>query len=131
MLGVGSNAAIFSVVSAVLLRALPFQDPDRLVMVWEDASKIGFSYNTPSPGSFSDWKADRKIFEDVAALATGISNLTGNGEPERLAREQATNNLFRVLGVQPVLGRIFTADEDKPGGGRGGGDQPRTLEAAL
>ena len=60
MLGIGSNAAIFSVVNAVLLRALPFQDPDRLVMVWEDASKVGFPHNTPSPGNFSDWKADRK-----------------------------------------------------------------------
>jgi predicted permease len=118
MLGIGSNAAIFSVVNAVLLRPLPFRDPNRLVMVWEDASKIGFPHNTPSPGSFSDWKADRKTFEDVAALATGISNLTGNGEPEQLEREQATYNLFRVLGVQPELGRVFTADEDRPGGGR-------------
>ncbi len=118
MLGIGSNAAIFSVVNAVLLRALPFQDPERLVMVWEDASKIGFPRNTPSSGSFSDWKADRKTFDDVAALATGISNLTGNGEPEQLVREQATSNLFAVLGVQPELGRVFTADEDKPGAGR-------------
>src|SRR5207245_5508596 len=114
----GSNAAIFSVVNAVLLRALPFQDPDRLVMVWEDASKVGFPHNTPSPGNFSDWKADRKIFDDVAAVATGISNLTGNGEPEELERQQATYNLFKVLGVEPELGRVFTADEDKPGAGR-------------
>jgi predicted permease len=118
MLGIGSNAAIFSVVNAVLLRALPFQDPDRLVMVWEDASKVGFPHNTPSPGNFSDWKADRKIFDDVAAVATGIANLTGNGEPEQLERQQATYNLFKVLGVEPELGRVFTADEDKPGAGR-------------
>jgi len=117
MLGIGSNAAIFSVVNAVLLRALPFQDPDRLVMVWEDASKVGFPHNTPSPGNFSDWKADRKIFDDVAAVATGSANLTG-GEPEQLERQQATHNLFKVLGVEPELGRVFTADEDEPGAGR-------------
>jgi predicted permease len=100
------------------LRELPFQDPDRLVMVWEDASKVGFPHNTPSPGNFSDWKADRKIFDDVAAVATGTANLTGNGEPEQLERQQATYNLFKVLGVEPELGRVFTADEDKPGAGR-------------
>src|SRR2546428_4631598 len=93
MLGIGSNAAIFSVVNAVLLRA-PFQDPDRLVMVWEDASKIGFPHNTPSPGRFSDWKADRKIFDDVAAVGTGMSNLTGNCEPGQLERQPATHKIF-------------------------------------
>ncbi len=76
-----------------------------------------FEKRVPSQHAI-DWKADRKTFDDVAALATGISNLTGNGEPEQLEREQATYNLFGVLGVQPVLGRVFTAEEDKPGGGR-------------
>ena len=89
MLGIGSNAAIFSVVNAVLLRALPFQDPDRLVMVWEDASKIGFPHNTPSPGSFSDWKADRKTFEDVAALAAAcrFGDCSHESEPGCAVRE--------------------------------------------
>lgn len=115
MLGIGVNTAIFSVVNAVLLRTLPFRDPDRLVMVWEDSSKNGFPHDTPAAGSYSDWKAQTQIFEDMAAVAWRVVNLTGDGEPEKLEGERATHNLFSVLGVQPAVGRVFTADEDKPG----------------
>jgi putative ABC transport system permease protein len=118
MLGAGANTAIFSLVNAVLLRPLPFHDPDRLVMVWEDASKIGFPRNTPSPGDYSDWKADKQIFEDVAALDRRSANLTGDGEPEQIEIEYSTHNLFTVLGVRPILGRLFTREEDTPGANR-------------
>ena len=114
-LGIGVNTAIFSVVNAVLLRALPFRDPDRLVMVWEDATKTGFPRDTPAPANYNDWKAQKQIFDDTAAVAWQVSNLTGDGEPEKLEGQRASRNLFSVLGVQPVLGRVFTEDEDKPG----------------
>src|SRR5262245_44216842 len=65
-LGIGANTAIFSLVDAVLLRPLPYHDPDRLVAVWEDASRIGFPRNTPAPANYFDWKTQNHVFEDVA-----------------------------------------------------------------
>src|ERR1051325_2982192 len=70
-LGIGANTAIFSLVRAVLLRPLPFANPDRLVMVWEDAAFIGFPRNTPAPANYADWKAQNEVFEDMAALSWG------------------------------------------------------------
>ena len=90
-LGVGANTAIFSVVNAVLLRSLPYHDPQRLVMVWEDAAKVGFPRNTPAPGNYSDWKTKIPAFEDVAALDERDFNLTGEGEPEKLAGAGVTS----------------------------------------
>src|SRR5580658_8062732 len=92
-LGIGATAAIFSVVDAVLLRALPYRDPQRLVSVFEDIGDLGFPRNTPAPGNYAEWKAQTRIFEDAAAASEGgrfnIFNLTGGSgdqpsEPERL-----------------------------------------------
>jgi hypothetical protein len=66
-LGIGANTAIFSTVDAVLLRPLPYSDPDRIVMVWEDASESSFPRNTPAPGNFSEWKRRNHVFADMAA----------------------------------------------------------------
>jgi putative ABC transport system permease protein len=106
-LGVGANTAIFSVVNAVLLRSLPYHDPQRLVMVWEDASKVGFPRNTPALGNYADWKTKIPAFEDVAALDARDFNLTGDGEPEKIGGAGVTSNLFSVLGVKPRLGRVL------------------------
>ena len=114
-LGIGTNTAIFSVVNAVLFRSLPFRDAGRLVMVWEDYTRLGFPQNTPAPGNYGDWKADKNIFEDAAALAWRTYNLSGDGAPEKLDGAGVANNLFRVLGVEPALGRAFTEAEDHPG----------------
>lgn len=115
-LGIGATAAIFSVVDAVLLRALPFRDPGQLVSVYEDDSRTGFPRNTPAPGNYADWKEQTQVFQGVAATAWRIFNLSGKGEdPEKLEGEKATHNLLSVLGVTPELGRAFTADEDRPG----------------
>ena len=114
-LGIGANAAIFSVVNAVLLKPLKFQDPDRLVIVWEEASFAGFPRNTPAPGNYIDWKAQNQSFADMAATADTSFNLTGNGEPERIAAERVTQSFFSLLGVQPLIGRVFTPDEVKAG----------------
>src|SRR5215467_3280402 len=106
-LGIGANTAIFSVVNAVLLRPLQFRDPDRLVMIWEDASFAGFPRNTPAPANYVDWKAQSRIFEDMAAVASRGFNLTGDGEPERVEAYGVTWNLFPLLGVDPAQGRVF------------------------
>jgi putative ABC transport system permease protein len=114
-LGIGANTAIFSVVNAVLFQQLPFADPDRLVMVWEDASSLGFPRNTPAPGNYSAWASQIGAFDGVAALDRQDFNLVGDGEPEKLSGAAASANLFTVLGVQPVIGRTWRPDEDAPG----------------
>src|SRR5258708_5325567 len=83
-LGIGANTAIFSVVNAVLVRALPFPNADRLVMVWEDASYAGFPRNTPAPANYADLKAQNSSFEEMAATDLRNFNLTGDGEPEKI-----------------------------------------------
>ncbi len=113
-LGIGANAAIFSVVNAVLLRALPFPNPDRLVMIWEDASFAGFPRNTPAPANFADWKAQNQVFEETAAIADRSFNLTADGEPEKIEAYAVTANFFPMLGIKPTLGRAFLPEDDKP-----------------
>src|SRR5437868_5723078 len=118
-LGIGATAAIFSVVNAVLLRPLPYREPERLVSVFEDASEVGFPRNTPAPGNYTEWKKQRQTFEDVAAMTEGDYNLTGRqGEPEKLGGVAATQNLFSVLGTKPIVGRVFAPEEDRPGAER-------------
>jgi putative ABC transport system permease protein len=116
-LGIGANTSIFSVVSAVLLKPLPFAEPDRLVLLWEDASSTGGSARvTVAPGNYVDWKARSRSFEDMA-LFNGLQayNLTGAGDPERLAGIRATANLFSVLRLTPLLGRTFSASDEGEG----------------
>jgi putative ABC transport system permease protein len=117
-LGIGANTAIFSLINAVLLRPLPFADPERLVLVWEDATFAGFPRNTPAPANYVDWKAQNHTLEDMAALDWRSFNLTGDGDPEKVEAYGVTANFFPLLGTRPVLGRSFTADEDKPDGSR-------------
>ena len=117
-LGIGANAAIFSVVNAVLLRPLQFRDPERLVILWEDISFAGFPRNTPAPANYVDWKNQLQSYEDIAASAESSLNLTGDGEPERVTSRQVTANFFSVLGVQPLLGRGFLPEEDQPHGNK-------------
>ncbi len=114
-LGIGANTAIFSVVNAVLLRPLPYKDPERLVMVWEEASFVGFPRNTPAVANYADWKKQNQVFEDMAAIRGRSYNLTGQGDPERLLGWGVTFNFFSVLGVKPLLGRVFVEEDDKPG----------------
>ena len=117
-LGIGANTALFSVVNAVLLRPLPFPEPDRLAMIWEDATFIGFPQDTPAPGNFADWKAQTQTFADLAACGNRSFNLTGDGEPEKIQADEITANFFPLLGVRPALGRNFTIEEDQPGAGK-------------
>jgi putative ABC transport system permease protein len=114
-LGIGANTAIFSVVNTLLLRPLPYKDPSRLVVIWENATHLGFPKNTPSPANFLDWQKQNTLFEGMAAFAERSFNLTGVGEPERLDGRRVSANLFDLLGVKPIIGRTFVPDEDKPG----------------
>jgi predicted permease len=117
-LGIGANTAIFSVVNSVLLKPLPYKSSERLVMVWEDATKYGFAHNTPAPANFIDWREQGEAFEDMAALIDQSFNLTDVGEPERIEGQRVSASLFPLLGVEPVLGRAFLPEEDRPEGNR-------------
>jgi putative ABC transport system permease protein len=112
-LGIGANTAIFSTLDAVLLRPLPYDDPDRVMMVYEDASHIGFARNTPAPANYFDWRAQNHVFTDMAATRGRSMNLTGDGSPEQINGVAVTPNFFSVLGVRPLLGRSFTEEEDR------------------
>ena len=115
-LGIGATTAIFSLINAVLFRPLPFSNPDQLVMVWEDASFIGFPRNTPAPANYVDIKAQSRTLKDLAALDSGSFNLTGDAEPERVEARGVTANFFPLLGTIPIIGRSFTLEEDTPQG---------------
>lgn len=114
-LGIGANTAIFSVVNAVLLRPLPFTDPDRLVLFYGTNRQMGFSGQwAVCDADYPDWKSQSKSFGQIAAYQRKFFNLT-DGEPERLLASAVDADLFALLGVQPALGRTFTAEEAQPG----------------
>jgi predicted permease len=115
-LGIGANTAIFSVVNTILLRPLPYHEADRLMMVWEDNSRMGFPKDTPAAANFLDWRDQNHVFEGMAAISEISFNLTGTGDPERIDGRRVSAGLFSLLGVAPQLGRGFMAEEDKPGG---------------
>jgi predicted permease len=112
-LGIGANTAIFSVVNAVILRPLPYQDPDQVVMMWtadpkRDIHEAGTSYPT-----FRDWRTQSRLFADMAIWAGGPLTLSGDGEPERVAGQFVSANLFPLLGAQPAIGRYFSSEEEQ------------------
>lgn len=115
-LGIGANTAIFSVVNAVLLRPLPYSDPSRLVWVTEVWPKQHGSASVPSP-DYANWGSHARVFAAMAAYDVGNQiNLTGSGEPERIEGAVVTSSFFKLLGIQPVLGRGFLPEEDLPDG---------------
>jgi len=113
-LGIGANTAIFSVVNAVLLRPLPFPNPDALVVLFETDSARGQMSRSHSYPNFFDIRAQNTVFEKVACYHGSDAILTGHGEPARLQGTVVTADLFPLLGVAPMLGRTFLPDEDKP-----------------
>jgi predicted permease len=112
-LGIGGTTAIVSMVDSVLLRPLPYREPDRIVMVWEDMTAMGFPTNTPAPANYIDWRERNRVFEAIAATAPSRANLTGSGTPERVLGRRVTASFFAVLGIQPFIGRTFTEDEER------------------
>jgi putative ABC transport system permease protein len=121
-LGIGANTAIFSVVNAMLLRPLPYSDPDRIVTLWETNPNLTAKYlrthNEASPANFYDWRGQQTVFDDIGAFRWNTFNLTGVDTPEQLLGNRATASLFRVLAVKPLLGRTFTEEEDRDGSPR-------------
>jgi putative ABC transport system permease protein len=114
-LGIGANTAIFSVVNAVMLRALPFAQPDRLVWVAEKNDKLKLPYWPTSALNYLSWREQQRSFEQLGAIRGANYNLTGRGEPEQFSGNAITPSLFTLLGVRPVLGRGFREGEDQPG----------------
>jgi predicted permease len=118
-LGIGANIAVFSVVNAILVRPLPFRDPQQLVWMGPAASKCGFSCETYSADAFEEFRAQNRAFEDVAGYFAFSSSdnmkLTGKGQPKAATGIIVTQNFFQTLGVEPVLGRLFLSEEVRKG----------------
>ena len=115
-LGIGATSAMFSVVDAVFFRPLPFAKPDRLAAIWEDTPILGMRYSPPAVANYIDWRAQNRTFEEMGAIDQyRVFRITGRGEPEQLDGGIVSAGLFRVLGVNPVRGRLFREEEDRPG----------------
>lgn len=117
-IGIGANTAIFSVIYGVLLRPLPFNEPDRLVQIWHtppQSSFPGMKTFSVSAANYLDWKAQSRSFENMAISSYSGLNLTGNGEPQPLRGLRVSPEFFSVLQASPMLGRTIAAGEDQPG----------------
>ncbi|HEY6267651.1 MAG TPA: ABC transporter permease [Candidatus Acidoferrum sp.] len=114
-LGIGANTAIFSVIDSVLLRPLPYHEPDQLVMVWESNSQHPNPHNTVSPPNFLDWQSRNTIFSSMAYMFDGRDNLTGNGDPQEVVVQDVSANFFSLLGVNLLLGPGFTPENGQAG----------------
>jgi predicted permease len=110
-LGIGTSTAVFSITDHVLIRPLPFTDSDRIVKLWE--SLPGVPYRETSPPNYRDWKRLSTSFESMGAYASGLGNVIGPRDPQKLEIAAVTTEAFATLGVQPILGRSFTSDDDR------------------
>jgi MacB-like periplasmic core domain len=114
-LGIGANAALFSVVHAVLLRSLPVPDSERYVALYEANLVRGFTQTSVAPINYLAWKDRQTVFEDIAAYGERNVTLTGFETPELLEGARVSANVFHILRARPILGRTFVAEEDRPG----------------
>jgi putative ABC transport system permease protein len=112
-LGIGANTAMFSLVDAILLKPLPYKDPDRLTMLWEKPP--GSERNSVSIANYLDWRDQNQVFEQMCAVTGGSVNLSGADEPEELPGRRVSANYFGLLGIKAFIGRTFLPDEDQPG----------------
>ncbi|HXP23589.1 MAG TPA: ABC transporter permease, partial [Candidatus Sulfotelmatobacter sp.] len=112
-LGIGANTAIFSVVNAVLIRPLPFQNPDRIVRAWGNFSL--YDKAAVSPPDFLTYRAQNQVFEQWGAIAfgTNLFNLAGSGAPQQVRGSLVTQGFFETLGVRPFLGRTFSLSDEQ------------------
>jgi len=114
-LGMSANTVMFSVLNTVLLRPLPYPQPDRLVQIWETDARRGDMHNTVSPYNFLDWRSQSQSFEQMATYEYNSVVLTGQKAPVRLSALFVTASFFDVMKVSPLKGRKFLPDEDQPG----------------
>jgi len=112
-IGIAANVAMFSVIDAILLRPLPYRDPGRLVLIWVTDPARNVHEGATSFPTLTDWRRENKSITDLAFWRERAGNITGGGEPERVLGALASANLFRLLGVPPLLGRTFTADDER------------------
>lgn len=119
-LGIGASTAIFSVVNALLLRSLPYNNADRLVMIWDRDEKLRFGLeNLPvSAYHFLSWREMSQSFDEMSLLSSESLTLTGAGEPERISCTRVSGNFFRLMDIDPIAGRIINNDDDNPGAGK-------------
>src|SRR5262245_11759562 len=116
-LGIGANTALFSVVRNVILKPLPYAEPDRLARVWMDNTRLQMREDSASYLNYQDYKRLGTSFESIAAFTEPTLNLIGDGEPERVRGAFAEAALFDVLGVRPIEGRLYTREEEVAGKG--------------
>ncbi len=114
-LGIGANTTVFSVVNAVVLRPLPFNEPDRLVMVWEVKPDQEKDAQVASLADFVDWRDQNRVFDGMAAYFNWTANLTGVDDPERIKSAVVTGSFFETLGVSAKIGRVLLPEDDRPG----------------
>jgi predicted permease len=114
-IGIGANTSIFSVANALLFRPLPYDSPDRLVILWNRSLGLGIAQDWFSTAQYFDIKNGHHGFEQIAIAIGGNYNLTGSGEPERVGATRVSSNLFPMLGARPALGRLLTQADDLPG----------------
>ena len=114
-LGIGANTAVFSVVNAALLRALPFHEPARIVLAWGEVPSQGRTRSQLSATDVADLRTRNHVFDEIATYSSFQPVLTGAGEPERIPGAQVGDGFFEVMGAQPLLGRVFTAEEQVEG----------------
>src|SRR5215831_18927816 len=113
-LGIGANTAIFSVIDALMLRPLPFREPDKLFQVWESNVKLGQNEGSASYPNFADWRDRNQVFEQIAIYNSGTYNMAGAAEPELIQGAIVSPAFFPLLGVKPMLGRVLAPEEDHP-----------------
>ena len=131
-LGLGVGTTFFTIASGWALRSLPFEDPDALVVLSEARPRLGRTRERVSAGSFQDWRRDARLFQGVAVYSQVRFNVHfGRGRPERLAGAHVSAELFPLLGIDPTLGRHFTAGGGPPRGEAGGAGQLRAVAAAV
>ena len=114
-IGIGANTGIFSVTNALLLRPLPYQDADRLVILWNRSPGLNITQDWFSTAQYFDIKNGSQAFEQLAIGFGGLNNLTGEGEPERVGTARVSSNLLPMFGAHAALGRLFLPEEDAPG----------------
>src|SRR5262245_27487179 len=116
-LGIGATTAIFSLINAALLRALPFPDADQLTVIWaSNPLKPGQTEVPPANADIAEWREQTRSFASIAAFAPGTADLADGGDPERVGAAGVTAGFFETLGVVPLLGRTLAADEEGFGG---------------
>src|SRR5579862_8954114 len=114
-IGIGANTALFSVANALLLKPLPFPDPDRLTMLWLRSPGIGIPQDWPSPGQYIDIRTENHSFEEMAIARLRSFILTGRERPERVDGMRTSSSLLHMLGARPLMGRLLLPEEDRPG----------------